>query len=151
MMKSWVQFPKCVYVWNRRKRVWDNEQWCISMHKNSFCVYGNKTELFLMDRASLNKTSCLLFPSGPVFSLLLHLALLILGLVKGKKVLAMKTDEKGLMVWGTAKKTLCTLFHIDPQVPEVFIKREEPPMRWEFNLFLLAKIFLPRATSSSWT
>lgn len=67
-----------------------------------------------MDHTSLNKTSCLLFPSGLVFSILLYLALLTLGLVKGKQALAMKASEKGLMVWGTAKKTLCMLFHIDP-------------------------------------
>lgn len=49
------------------------------MHNNSFYVYGNKTEFLLMDHTSLNKTSCLLFPSGLVFSILLYLALLTLG------------------------------------------------------------------------
>lgn len=84
-----------------------------------------------MDNPSLTKTSGHLFPAGLFFSLLFYLALLILGLVKVKQVLAMKTSEKGLMVWGIAKRTLCKLLHTDPQVHEVSIKREEPPMREE--------------------
>lgn len=84
-----------------------------------------------MDNPSLTKTSGHLFPAGLFFSLLFYLALLILGLVKVKQVLAMKTSEKGLIVWGIAKRTLCKLLHTDPQVREVSIKREEPPMRQE--------------------
>ena len=101
------------------------------MHKNSFYVDDNKTEFLLMDHPSLTKTSGHFFPFGLFFSLLFYLALLILGLVKVKQALAMETSEKGFMVWGTAKRTLHKLLYTDSQVPEVSIKREEPPMRQE--------------------
>lgn len=91
-------------------------------------VYGNRTKFLLMDHPSLTKTSGYLFPSGLFF---FYLSLLISGLVKVKQVLARKTSEKGLIVWGIAKRTLCKLLHTDPQVPEVSIKKEEPPMRKE--------------------
>lgn len=121
----------------------------MSMHKNIFHVYGKKPEFLLMNHPSLIKTSGHLFPSRLFF--FFYLLLLILGLVKVKQVLAMKTSEKIAMVWCLAKRTLCKLLHTDLQVPEISIKREEPPMRQEViqSLFCLAQVFLPKATSSS--
>lgn len=96
---------------------------------------ATKQNSFAMDHPSLTKTSGHLFPSGPFLSFFLYLALHILGLVKVKRVLAEKTSEKGLMVWGSAKRTLSKLFHIDPQVPGVSSKRGKPPMREVIQYF----------------
>lgn len=95
---------------------------------------ATKQNSFVMDHPNLTKTSGHLFPSGLLFSLF-YLALHILGLVKVKQVLAKKTSEKGLMVWGSAKRTLSKLFHIDPQVPAVSSKREKPPPRQVIQSF----------------
>lgn len=46
---------------------------------------------------------------------LFYLVLLILGLAKVKQVLAKKSSGKGLMVWGTAKRTLCKLSPLTPK------------------------------------
>lgn len=91
---------------------------------------ATKQNSFVMDHPNLTKTSGHLFPSGLffLFYFFFNLALLILGLVKVKQVLAKKTSEKGLMVWGSAKRTLSKLFHIDPQVPEFSSNRQKPPM-----------------------
>lgn len=103
-----------------------------------------------MNHPSLTKTSGHLFPSDCFSLYFFYLLLLILGLVKVKQVLAMKTGEKLSVVSCTAKRTLYKLLHTDPQVPEVSIKREEPPRRQVIqSLFRLAQVFLPKAGSSS--
>lgn len=121
-------------VWKGRTKAGDNENSVFQCTRTVFMFVAKKQNSFVMDHHNLTKTSGHLFPSGPFF-FFLYLALHILGLAKVKQVLAKKTSEKGLMVWGSAKRTLSKLFHTDPQVPEISSKREKPPMRQEIQSF----------------
>lgn len=99
------------------------------MHKNSLYICGNKTEFFCNGSSQPHQNIWSSFPIWTLFFFFFfYLAFHILRLVKVKQVLAKKTSEKGLMVWGSAKGRTSKLFHIDPQVPEISSKREEPPM-----------------------